>query len=238
MSGTSINIKNLTVAYDKKPVIENVSIEFPKGELIAIVGPNGAGKTSLIKAITELVKPISGKVEIFGKTFKEESKKIAYVPQRAGIDWDFPISVFDTVIMGTYGKLGWLRKPGKREKAQTLKMLQKLEISEHAKKQIGELSGGQQQRMFIARALIQDAEIYLLDEPFQGVDAVTENKILNIFRELKDAGKTIICVHHDLTTVEEYFDYVMLLNKEVVKFGKTEEIFTDKNIKETYTLKI
>lgn len=235
MNDIAIKIKDLSVAYDRKKVLENISADIPASSLISIIGPNGAGKSTLLKSIIGLIESDFKTMDFFGKNFKEFRKKIAYVPQRTSIDWDFPTTVYDTVLMGTYGKLGWFTKPGKNEKAMTYEVLKKLEIDNLHKRQIGKLSGGQQQRVFIARALLQEAEIFLMDEPFQGVDATTEKKIINILKELRDEGKTVLCVHHDLTSVEDYFDYVLFLNKRIIDFGKTNEVFNNDNLKKTYT---
>ncbi len=235
MNNVAISIKNLSVSYDRKKALEDVSAEIPASGLISVIGPNGAGKSTLLKSIIGLIEAEYEQVKFFGNNFKEFRKKIAYVPQRTSIDWDFPTTVYDTVLMGTYGKLGWFKKPGKKEKEQTYEVLDKLEIADLHKRQIGKLSGGQQQRVFIARALLQEAEIFLMDEPFQGVDATTEKKIIHILKELRDKGKTVLCVHHDLTSVEEYFDYVLFLNKRIIDFGKTSDVFNNDNLKRTYT---
>jgi manganese/zinc/iron transport system ATP- binding protein len=235
MTNIVMKINNLSVAYDRKNVLNSITIDIPSSKLISIIGPNGAGKSTFLKSIIGLIDAKYDKISFFGNSYKDFRKKIAYVPQRSSIDWDFPTNVFDTVLMGTYGKLGWFKKPGKLEKQKTYEVLEKLEITDLKKRQIGKLSGGQQQRVFIARALLQEAEIFLMDEPFQGVDATTEIKIINILKELRDNGKTVLCVHHDLTTVEDYFDYVMFLNKRIIDFGVTKDVFNNENLKKTYT---
>lgn len=235
MNNVAISIKNLSVSYDRNKALEDISAEIPASGLISVIGPNGAGKSTLLKSIIGLIEAEYDTVKFFGNNFKEFRKKIAYVPQRTSIDWDFPTTVYDTVLMGTYGKLGWFKKPGKKEKEQTYEVLDKLEIADLHNRQIGKLSGGQQQRVFIARALLQEAEVFLMDEPFQGVDATTEKKIIHILKELRDKGKTVLCVHHDLTSVEEYFDYVLFLNKRIIDFGKTSDVFNNDNLKRTYT---
>ena len=229
-----IIVKDLTVSYDIKPVLWDIDLKIEKGTLLAIVGPNGAGKTTLIKSILNLIKPITGTISYFGKPYKEIYKSISYVPQRGSVDWDFPTTVFDVVLMGTYGSLGWIKRPGKKEKEKAKKALYKLGMLDYKDRQISELSGGQQQRVFLARSLVQGAEIYFLDEPYQGVDAKTEAVIANTLKELKEEGKTIIVVHHDLKTVPVYFDSVALINKEVMAYGKVSEVFNDENIKKTY----
>jgi len=230
MKSDFIAIKDLTVAYDIKPVLWDIDLNIEKGTLLAIVGPNGAGKTTLIKAILNLIKPITGTISYFGKPYKDMYKKISYVPQRGSVDWDFPTTVYDVVLMGTYGALGWFKRPKNKEKKRALEALSKLGILEYKDRQISELSGGQQQRVFLARALVQDADIYFLDEPYQGVDAKTEKVIADTLKALKSAGKTIIVVHHDLKTVPLYFDSVALINKEIIAYGKIDEVFTSANI--------
>lgn len=230
MKSDFIAIIDLTVAYDIKPVLWDIDLNIEKGTLLAIVGPNGAGKTTLIKAILNLIKPITGTISYFGKPYKDMYKKISYVPQRGSVDWDFPTTVYDVVLMGTYGALGWFKRPKNKEKKRALEALSKLGILEYKDRQISELSGGQQQRVFLARALVQDADIYFLDEPYQGVDAKTEKVIADTLKALKSAGKTIIVVHHDLKTVPLYFDSVALINKEIIAYGKIDEVFTSANI--------
>lgn len=229
-----IEVEDMTVAYDIKPVLWDVDLKIPKAVLMAIVGPNGAGKSTLIKAMLDLIKPVSGKVLFNGDTYKSQRKHIGYVPQSGSVDWDFPTNVLDVVLMGTYGDLGWFKRPGKEEKRKSYEALEKVGMGEFADRQISELSGGQQQRVFLARALVQDADIYFMDEPFKGVDAKTEKAIIALLKELKNSGKTLIVVHHDLQTVKEYFDYVVLLNTQIIDSGKVEDIFTDENLAKTY----
>lgn len=229
-----IEVEDLTVAYDIKPVLWDVDLKVPKGVLMAIVGPNGAGKSTLIKAMLNLVKPISGSVLFNGKTYKAQRKYIAYVPQRGTVDWDFPTDVLDVVLMGRYGHLGWIKRPSKQDKLLAMAALNEVGMSEFATRQISQLSGGQQQRVFIARALVQDADIYIMDEPFQGVDAKTEQTIVELLQGFRNKGKTVVVVHHDLQTVPEYFNWVTLLNTQVIKSGSVEEVFTDENLRKTY----
>lgn len=236
MREVAVKVEDLTIAYNSKPVIWDVDLEFEKGKITAIVGPNGAGKSTLLKAILELIPISSGKVLYFNKIYKDVRQEISYVPQSESVDWDFPTDVLDVVKMGTYGKLGWLKRPGKEEEKKSLDALEKLGMLEFKDRQISALSGGQQQRVFLARALVQDSEIYFLDEPLKGVDAKTEKEIMNILKELKSKGKTIVVVHHDLRTVPEYFDNVVLINKIVVSSGAVEEVFTDENINRTYRI--
>ena len=230
-----IEIEKLVVAYDEdKPVLDNFNLGIEKGKMTAFVGPNGAGKSTLIKAILEFVKPITGSITINGKKYAQEKKKIAYVPQRGSVDWDFPTTLYDVVEMGSYGRVGFLKRVPKSEKNRVMEAIEKVDMLEYVDRQISQLSGGQQQRVFIARALVHVAEIYLLDEPFQGIDKKTEGSIVKILKVLKEEGKTVIVVHHDLQTVPEYFDEVVLINRKVIASGKVNEVFTKENIDETY----
>ena len=234
MDNISVKVHDLTVAYHKKPVLWDIDLEIPSGVLMAVVGPNGAGKTTLIKAMLNLIKPLTGRVLFWGEPYQVNRKKIGYVPQRGSVDWDFPTSVLDVVTMGTYGKLGWFKRPGKEEKERAIEALNKVDMFSYANRQISQLSGGQQQRVFLARALVQDADIYFMDEPFQGVDAKTEKAILKLLEELKKFGKTVLVVHHDLQTVTEYFDWVTFLNTILIDYGPTHKVFTEENLKKTY----
>ena len=229
-----IEVEDLTVAYGSNPVLWDVDLTVPPGVLMAIVGPNGAGKTTLIKAILELVRPAAGSVLIHGRPYEEQRRLVAYVPQRRTVDWDFPTNVLDVVLMGRYGALGWLRRPGRRDRRLALEALEQVGMADLADRQISQLSGGQQQRVFLARALVQDARVYLMDEPFQGVDATTERAIVDLLRRLRAEGKTVVCVHHDLQTVAEYFDWATLLNVRRIASGPVEEVFTEENLRLTY----
>jgi manganese/zinc/iron transport system ATP- binding protein len=230
----ALEIHDMTVAYHRKPVLWDIDLAVPEGKLVGIVGPNGAGKTTLIKAILGLVPLASGKVEIYGRPYREQRKIIGYVPQRESVDWDFPVTVRDVVLMGTYGRLGWFRRPGRAERQIADRCLAQVGMSEFAQRQIRQLSGGQQQRVFLARALAQDARLYFMDEPFSGVDAATEAAILELLQQLRSARKTVFVVHHDLQTVRSYFDYVILLNMRLVAYGPTETTFTPANLHKTY----
>ncbi|MGO3182446.1 MAG: metal ABC transporter ATP-binding protein [Aequorivita sp.] len=230
----AVQIDDLTVAYDYKPVLWDIDLTVPEGVLMAIVGPNGAGKSTLIKTILGIIKPIAGTVSIFGKPYAKQRKMVAYVPQKGSVDWDFPTTAFDVVLMGTYGSLGWIKRPGAKEKKIALESMEKVGMLSYRNRQISQLSGGQQQRVFLARALAQDASIYFMDEPFQGVDATTEIAIINILKELRKAGKTVIVVHHDLQTVPEYFDWVTFLNVKRIATGPVKDIFNDDNLTKTY----
>lgn len=229
-----LKVTNITVAYQKKAVLKNVSFSVPKGKLIGIIGPNGAGKSTLIKSILGLVPPINGEVEIFGESYESKRKSVGYVPQKESVDWDFPTDALDVVTMGRYGKLGWFRRPSKQDKEIARQCLEKVGMSEFSNRQISQLSGGQQQRVFLARALAQEADLYFMDEPFAGVDAATEKAIVSLLAELKNEGKTVLVVHHDLNTVKEYFDWVMLINGALVDIGPTEEVFTNELLQKTY----
>lgn len=234
MINYALEINDLTVAYRENPVLWDIDLNVPKGVLMAIIGPNGAGKSTLIKSVLGLVKPVAGSVKILGDTYSNQRKKVGYVPQRTSVDWDFPTTVLDVVMMGTYGKLGWLKRPGINEKAASLDALQRVGMEDYANRQISELSGGQQQRTFLARALVQQADLYFMDEPFAGVDAKTEKAIIQILKDLRDLGKTIIAVHHELMTVRDYFDYLALINVRLIKSGTVDEVFKPEIIKETY----
>jgi manganese/zinc/iron transport system ATP- binding protein len=227
-------VQGLSVAYQKKPVLRNVSFEVKEGELIGVIGPNGAGKSTLMKAALGLIPSLAGEVLVYGKPYKQQRKLIGYVPQRESVDWDFPTNALDVVLMGRYGHLGWFRRPGAKDKAIALECLSKVGMADYAGRQISQLSGGQQQRVFLARALAQDAKLYFMDEPFAGVDAATEKAIITLLQELKLQGKTVIVVHHDLATVQDYFDSVLLLNVELQAYGPTAETFTQEQLQRTY----
>ncbi|ART77746.1 metal ABC transporter ATP-binding protein [Sutcliffiella horikoshii] len=229
-----VKIENLTVAYHRKPVLKEISFSVPEGKLIGIIGPNGAGKSTLIKAALELIPKASGTISIYGKSYRSQRKLIGYVPQRGSVDWDFPTNALDVVLMGRYGHIGWMKRPNKKDIEFAYECLDKVGMKEYGTRQISQLSGGQQQRVFLARALAQDASVYFMDEPFVGVDAATEKAIITILNELKAQGKTVLVVHHDLQTVKEYFDWVLLLNLRKIAIGPTEEVFTMDNLQKTY----
>ncbi|MCG8450122.1 MAG: metal ABC transporter ATP-binding protein [Pirellulales bacterium] len=234
MSPIAFEIHDMTVAYHRRPVLWDIDLQIPEGKLVGIVGPNGAGKTTLIKAALGLVPLASGKVEIYGKGYDRQRHLVGYVPQRESVDWDFPVTVRDVVLMGTYGQLGWFRRPGKVERDIADRCLQQVGIVPLANRQIRQLSGGQQQRVFLARALAQDAQLYFLDEPFAGVDAATEAAIFELLQSMRSKNKTVLVVHHDLQTVRDYFDYVILLNMRLVACGPVESTFTKENLHMTY----
>ena len=229
-----LSVHDLTVAYHRKPVVWDVDLEIPEGKLVALVGPNGAGKSTLIKACLELVPSASGLVEIYGKPYRQQRHLVGYVPQRESVDWDFPVSALDVVAMGGYQRLGWFRPVDKRCRAEAMHALERVGLADYANRQISQLSGGQQQRTFLARALAQNAKLYFMDEPFAAVDAATERAIVELLHELKGRGKTCFVVHHDLATVAEYFDWVVLLNMRVVDAGPTKEVFHQENLRKTY----
>ena len=230
----AIEVNDLTVAYRDRPVLWDIDVVVPAGVLMAIVGPNGAGKTTLIKAILGLITPAAGDVAVFGKPYEEQRRLVGYVPQRGSVDWDFPTTVLDVVMMGRYGALGWFRRPGRAEREAAMRALENVGMAEFAGRQISQLSGGQQQRVFLARALVQDASIYFMDEPFQGVDARTEHAIVALLQQLRANGKTVVVVHHDLQSVPEYFDWVLLLNVRRIALGPVSEVFTDENLRLAY----
>ena len=230
----AIDVADLTVAYRDEPVLWDIDLVVPEGVLMAIVRPNGAGKTTLIKAILGLLPTAAGRVEVMGEPLAKTRRAVAYVPQRGSVDWDFPTSVLDVVLMGTYGRLGWIRRPGQEQRDAALAALEQVGMADFADRQIAQLSGGQQQRVFLARALVQDARVYLMDEPFQGVDATTERTIVALLQRLRAEGKTVLVVHHDLQTVPEYFDWVLLLNVRRIAAGPVAEVFTDANLRTAY----
>jgi manganese/zinc/iron transport system ATP- binding protein len=232
--GVAVEVHDLTVAYHRKPVLWDVDVCLPAGKLIAIIGPNGAGKSTLVKAILGLVPPASGWVRVFERSVREARDLIGYVPQRESVDWDFPVNALDVVMMGRYGRLGWIRRPGREDREIARAALLKVGMDGYASRQISQLSGGQQQRVFLARALAQDSAIYFMDEPFAGVDAATEKAIVELLRALREAGRTVVAVHHDLQTVPEYFDHVVMLNMRLVAAGPTQEVFTRENLQKTY----
>jgi len=230
----ALEIHDMTVAYHRKPVLWDIDLIVPEGNLVGVVGPNGAGKTTLIKAVLGLLPLASGKVEIYGRPYDQQRQLIGYVPQRESVDWDFPVTVEDVVLMGTYGRLGWCRRPGRSEREVAARCLEQVGLTKFARRQIRQLSGGQQQRVFLARALAQDAKVYFMDEPFAGVDAATEAAIIELLQRLRSERKTVFVVHHDLQTVRSYFDYVILLNMRLVAYGPTASTFTNANLHETY----
>lgn len=227
-------IDDLTVAYQTKPVLWDIDLDIPEGKLVGIIGPNGAGKSTLIKACLDLIPKASGRVMVYGKPYREQRSLVGYVPQRESVDWDYPISALDVVTMGTYGQIGLFKPVRKAHRRMAMQALEHVGIGHLARRQISQLSGGQQQRVFLARALAQDAKLYFMDEPFAAVDAATERAIVSLLHELKDQGKTCLVVHHDLSTVAQYFDWVVLLNMRVVTAGPTEEVFTRENLQATY----
>ncbi len=229
-----VSIHDMTVAYHRKPVLWDIDLDFPKGKLIGLVGPNGAGKSTLIKAVLDLVPKASGRVTVFGEPYQRQRHLVSYVPQRESVDWDFPVNALDVVTMGVYGKIGWFRPVRKPHRELAMAALERVGMADYARRQISHLSGGQQQRIFLARALVQDAEIYFMDEPFAGVDAATEKAIIHLLHDLRSAGKTVAVVHHDLQTVSDYFDYLIMLNMRVVAAGTTREIFNRENLRKTY----
>jgi manganese/zinc/iron transport system ATP- binding protein len=234
MSPTALEIHDMTVAYHRRPVLWDVDLTVPEGKLVGIVGPNGAGKTTLIKAALGLVPLASGKVEIYGRPYREQRHLVGYVPQRESVDWDFPVTVRDVVLMGTYGRLGWFRRPGRKDRELADRCLDEVGMRPFNRRQIRQLSGGQQQRVFLARALAEQAKLYFLDEPFSGVDAATETAIVTLLQTMRSQNKTVFVVHHDIQTVREYFDWVILLNMRLVACGPVDQVFTPENLQKTY----
>jgi manganese/zinc/iron transport system ATP- binding protein len=230
----AVSIKDLTVAYREKPVLWDIDLTIPAGKLAAIIGPNGAGKSTLIKTVLGIIPSAAGTVEIFGKPYAENRKLVGYVPQRTSADWDFPTNALDVVMMGTYGSLGWIKRPAKAQHELAMDCLAKVGMADYAYRQISQLSGGQQQRVFLARALAQRAELYFMDEPFVGVDALTEKAIVTLLQELRNQGKTVVCVHHDLDSAPDYFDWFVLLNVRLIAAGELKTAFTLENLVATY----
>lgn len=233
-ASSPLSIHDVTVAYHRKPVLWDIDYDAPAASLTAIVGPNGSGKSTLIKACLGLVPLVSGTIEIFGAPGRTQRRLVGYLPQRESVDWDFPVSALEVVAMGRYARIGWCRPVTKAHRQAALGFLAQVGMEEYADRQIAQLSGGQQQRVFLARALAQEARLYFMDEPFAGVDAATERAIIDVLRALKAAGCTVICVHHDLQTVPEYFDHVLLLNARVIASGPVKETFTRENLQRTY----
>ncbi|CAN5324584.1 metal ABC transporter ATP-binding protein [soil metagenome] len=230
----AVELRNVTVSYDRKPAIRSVSVDLPAGERIAIVGPNGAGKSTLIKAVVGLVAMDSGQIRVHGEPIERVRQRVAYVPQRGVIDWDFPVLVRDVVIMGRFGRIGWFRRPGKADRSIAADALERVGMTEFAERQIGQLSGGQQQRVFLARALAQEADVLLLDEPFVGVDAATEEAIFGLLDDARGEGKTVVVVNHDLGAVSRHFELVLLLNGRVVAFGPPKQVLLPDTLRKTY----
>lgn len=234
----NVSVSNLSVSYYGNEVVRDVSFSFEAGNLIGIVGPNGAGKSTMMKAALGLIPKDSGTVEIGGESVDQVRKKIAYVPQRSNIDWDFPIIVRDTVLLGTYPNLGIFRRPGRKEREWANQCLEEVGMGDFGDRQIAELSGGQQQRVFLARALAQNADYFFLDEPFVGIDVASEEVIIKILKDLRDQGKTIFVVHHDLTKVEAYFDDLILINKELYGAGPVSKVFQPDNMERCFKMKV
>jgi manganese/zinc/iron transport system ATP- binding protein len=234
MSTPAVSISHLTVAYNNKPVLWDITAEIPQGVMLGVVGPNGAGKTTLIKSLVNLVKPMAGTIKIFGAPFAHIRDQIAYIPQRATIDWDFPVTVFDVVMMGRFGALGWFGRPRAQDHISVYETLERVGLEQYKDTPISHLSGGQQQRVFLARALVQHANLYILDEPFVGIDAATEKTVVAILQELRAQGKTLLIVHHDLHTITHYFDWLLLLNVSCISIGPTAQTYTPSMLQHTY----
>ena len=229
-----LEVHDLTVSYQRKPVLYGIDLEIEEGSLVGVIGPNGAGKSTFVKAIMNMVKPNGGYVKIFGQSPKEGISRIGYIPQRESVDWDFPVTVMDVVLMGRYGHVGWLKRIGKSHRTIACKCLEQVDMLPYANRQIGNLSGGQQQRVFLARALAQESSLYLMDEPFAGVDAVTEKAIVTLLKGMRERGKTLVIVHHDLASAKEYFDHLLLLNMRKVAYGSIAEVYKPELLQKTY----
>ncbi|MCS7034921.1 MAG: metal ABC transporter ATP-binding protein [Phycisphaerae bacterium] len=230
----ALEVHDLTVSYHRRPVLWNVDLAVPTGKLVGIIGPNGAGKSTLIKAVMGLIPVSSGWVQVFGAPIERMRTRVAYVPQRESVDWTFPVTAMDVVLMGRFGRVPWWRRVGRRDREIARQALQRVGMLGLGDRQISNLSGGQQQRVFLARALAQESDLYLMDEPFSGVDAATESAIMTLLQELRSAGKTVLVVHHDLQTAQQYFDMLILLNMRLVAFGPTAEVFTPRLLQQTY----
>ncbi len=230
----ALHVEDLTVAYGATTALWDIDLDIPPGVMCGVVGPNGSGKSTLLKAALGLVRPVAGHVRFMDRPATQMRGRIAYVPQRQAVDWDFPTDVRDVVEMGLYRQLGWLRRPGRRSRTAAMDALRAVGMQDFADRQIGALSGGQQQRVFLARALVQQAPILVLDEPMAGVDATTEEVIVTQLRALRDAGRTVIVVHHDLTTVESYFDWLVMLNRRIVAQGPVGQVYTAANLRATF----
>lgn len=229
-----VELHDITVTYHKKPVLWDIDLTLPAGTIIGIIGPNGAGKSTMIKAIMNLVELSSGYVKLFDKTLDQVRSRVSYVPQKESVDWDFPASVLDVVLMGRYGKMGLFTRPRKADKEVSMECLRQVDMVEYANRQISQLSGGQQQRVFLARALAQEADLYFMDEPFSGVDAATERVIIDLMKTMSKQGKTVVVVHHDLQSAREYFDWAVLLNLRLIASGPAHEVMTNALLQETY----
>lgn len=230
----ALEVNHLTVSYTHKPVLWSIDLNIPQGKIVGVVGPNGAGKSTLLKSIMDIIPVAGGRVRVFGEELDHVRSRVSYVPQRESVDWDFPASVFDVVMMGRYGKLGLFKKPRKKDREVVMECLEKVGMEAFSSRQISQLSGGQQQRVFIARALAQEADFYLLDEPFAGVDAATEEAIIQLLRKMASENKTLLVVHHDLQSVQNYFDWMILLNVHLVAAGPMSETYTEENIQKAY----
>jgi manganese/zinc/iron transport system ATP- binding protein len=230
----ALHVEDLTVSYGEVPALWDIDLDIPPGVMAAIVGPNGSGKSTLLKAVLGLVRPVAGHVRFLGRPVAQMRGQIGYVPQRHEVDWDFPTNALDVVTMGLYGQIGWFRRPGAEARARALAALTEVGMQDYADRQISQLSGGQQQRVFIARALVQEAPILILDEPMAGVDAATEAVIIDLLRKLRNQGRTVIVVHHDLTTVSAYFDWLVMINVRIIAQGPVADVYTPENLRAAY----
>ena len=240
-----LKVENLSAAYDEHVVLEDVSFQIEKGTMTAIVGPNGAGKSTLVKAVLGLIPVVTGQIQLEVKSDRKSAyvssnntsiyNHISYVPQTSTVDWDYPITVFEVVLMGTYRRLGWFKRPGKKERDEATKALETVGMLDYAERSISQLSGGQQQRVFLARALVEDQDVYILDEPFKGIDKTTEAVLVKIMKDMQEAGKTLLIVHHNLQTLEAYFDHVLCVNRKLVGMGTVQEVVGSDLLDETFS---
>ncbi len=230
MTKNIVRVEDMTMAYHDKPVLWDVDMDIEEGSRTAIIGPNGAGKSTLLKGVLGLQKTLSGKVLIFGEPVKKVLKRIAYIPQTGSVNWNFPTTVLDVVLMGRYSHLGWIKRPGKQDKKIAMEALSMMGMEEFYNRQISQLSGGQRQRVFIARAIAQEAQLYFMDEPLAGVDKKTEGIIIDFLKKIQEEGRTSVVVHHDLNTLRDYFDHVVILNKRMIAQGEVKSVFTPDNL--------
>ncbi len=229
-----VSLENLEAGYGQMRILHGINLRVARKQSLCLIGPNGAGKSTMIKAVLDLIPKASGRVSIYGKPYKRQRRLVAYVPQRETVDWDFPVHALDVVTMGRYGQIGWCKPVTRAHKDQAMAALERVGMADYARRQISQLSGGQQQRVFLARALVQEAQIYFMDEPSSGVDAATEKAIITLLQDLRSSNKTVLVVHHDLQTVSDYFDYLILLNMRIVAAGSTRDVFTKENLHKTY----
>ena len=232
--GMAVAVRDLWAGYDAEPILEALTFELPAGSLVGLAGPNGSGKSTLLKTLLGLLKPWRGSIDLFGRPINGVRQRVGYAPQAELVDWDFPATVADVVMMGRYGRIGLLRRPGAADRDAVARALEQVDLADLARRQIGELSGGQQRRMLIARALAQEADLLLLDEPMGGLDAVSQHQLLTLFEELRSAGKTLLVATHDLSCVAACFDLALLLNHRLVAYGPPADVFTPEALSDAF----